>query len=912
MKISKNKTISSIMLILMLIATAMLTIPPLATAHTPAWQIPSYAFMSVTPNPVGVNQRIDIVMWRNQYPITANGAYGDRWHDYTIEITKPDGTKQTLGPFTSDPVGSGYTGYVPDQTGTYKFVFKAPAQTITGQPIPPGQTIDRIRGAAFVNDTFLEAVSDPVYLTVQTEQVIPYQETPVPTGYWTRPVHGANRNWYAVAASWLGGSAQDNGPTSNFAYGKGPETAHVLWTLPYYAGGTMDARFGSNTYYTGMSYERYWSSSSTMIMNGKLYFNDQTNPREGWTCVDLRSGIIDYFRNTTGPVVSGGSFSGTGSIPGQVLSFGQIYNYDSPNQHGGFAYLWSTSGYQGSGTWDMFDQFSGEYICSIDNVTQSITTASGGRVTVGARGSQVYGKDGSILYYQIVNMGSNSAPQYRLLVWNNTYAIWYKEVYNSNDYWMWRPNLNQTFNGANGFSLNVSIPDMTDAGSIMEVREDQYVIGGTKGKNNGTYVEKGQIWAINLDPNKGEIGDLLWNRTFAPPQTIYPDVVADTVLASYPYGLMAGPYVDPEDGIFLFTQPMTRQWWGYSLETGQLAWGPTASEPQWNFYGMTYNIYDGKLFSTGYGGILMAYDIKTGTQVWNWSSGAPGFENYYSGNAPLSFAAVCDGKIYLYSSEHSPNTPLRRDSFLWCVNASNGVLLWKIQCWANGLSIGDGYAVTLDSNDNQIYCYGVGPSQTTVTASPKVASQGQAVLIEGTVLDQSPGAKDTPAIADEDQEAWMEYIYQQRPMPNDVSGVSVHVTAIDPNGNYQDIGSAVSDVGGSFAISWTPPVEGLYQITATFEGSGAYGSSYATSHFVVGPQGSVVPVISPTEPSETAGPSTSSTPAPTQPTETAAPSPTGSVVPPTSAEPTATYIAIGAAVIVIVAAAAAVILKRKK
>jgi hypothetical protein len=918
MKTLNHKTKNSVLAASLTIAFVLAFVAslPIASAHTPSWQIPTFAFMSVTPNPVGVNQQVDIVMWISNVLPTASGAFGDRWQNFTITVIKPDSTTTKLGPFTSDPISSGYTKYTPDQTGTYKFVFSFPGQVLTGLPTQSGNPPT----SAYVNDTYLPGQSDPVYLTVQQQQIIPYQETPLPTGYWTRPVYGANRNWYGVAASWLGSAAQRVGPTNNFAYGTGPESAHVLWTMPYYSGGLMDARYGSNDYYTGYSYETYWSSSSTIIINGKLYFNDQTNPRGGWTCVDIRSGTIDYVKEPTGAISSGGaSFTPTGGYYTDALSFGQILNYDSPNQHGGFAYLWSTNGYQGSGTWDMFDQFSGAYICSIANVTQRIPTSSGGTVTVGATGTQAYGSDGSMCYYQLVNMGTTNSPDYRLLMWNTTQAIWWRgtmEKYRngdyssfpSNSYWMWRPNLNQTFDGTNGFVINASAPNLAGAGSIIQIREGDKIVGGTSGKNNGTSIEKGQLWAISLKP--GEEGKLLWNITFSPPPRIYTDLYSSTVSAAYPYGLMAGPYVDIEDGVFLFTQPMTRQWWGYSLSNGEQIWGPTASEPQWNFYGMSYNIYDGKLLSTGYGGVLMAYDVKTGVQLWNWSSGNVGFENYYSGNAPLSFAAICDNKIYLYSSEHSVNTPIRRDAFVWCVNATDGTLVWKIQCWAAGLAIGDGYGITLDGNDNQIYCYGVGPSQVTISTPDVAVSQGTSVVIKGTVTDQSPGAKGTPAIADADQEVWMEYLYQQRPMPTDVSGVPVHIVAIDPNGNYQDIGTAISDIGGSFAIAWTPPVEGLYQVTASFEGSAAYGSSYATTHFAVGPKESVAPIVTPTPtaPSETTTPTETSTP----PVQTVAPSPTGSVIPPNSANPTTTYIAIGAAVIIVIAAAAALILRRRK
>ena len=577
MSISNRKTQKAILSVILTLSfvTAFIAALPMASAHTPAWQIPTYAFMSVTPNPVGVNQHLDIVMWLSNVIPTASGAFGDRWQGYKITITKPDGTTATLGPFTSDPISSGYTGYTPDQTGTYKFVFSYPGQVLTGLPTQNGRPPTN----AYVNDTYLPSQSDPVYLTVTQAQIVPYAETPLPVSYWTQPVYGANRMWFGVAASWLGGGAfQRNGPTTNFQYGAGPGSAHVLWTLPYYSGGLMDARYGSNDYYSGYSYETYWSSSSTIIMNGKLYFNDQTNPRMGWTCVDLRKGTVDYFTNTTGPVtgVTTGGFGASGNLAYGALSFGQIYNYDSPNQHGGFAYLWSTTGYQGSGTWDMYDQFTGNYICSIANVTQRITTASGSSVTVGATGTQVLGNDGSICYYQMVNMGTTAAPQYRLLVWNSSQAIWWKgtmaqfraddySAFSGNAYWFWRPNFNATFDGTVGFYINETIPNMANAGSIMQVRDGQFIIGGTSGKNNGTFVQQGQLWCLNLDPSKGAIGSMLWNITFTPPATVYTDQYAGTVNAAYPYGLMTGPSVDPEDGVFVFSQPMTRQWWGYSL-----------------------------------------------------------------------------------------------------------------------------------------------------------------------------------------------------------------------------------------------------------------------------------------------------------------------------------------------------------
>lgn len=144
------------------------------------------------------------------------------------------------------------------------------------------------------------------------------------------------------------------------------------------------------------------------------------------------------------------------------------------------------------------------------------------------------------------------------------------------------------------------------------------------------------------------------------------------------------------------------------------------------------------------------------------------------------------------------------------------------------------------------------------------------------------------------------------PKPNDATGVKVHLTAIDPNGNFQDIGTATSDALGNFAISWIPPVPGLYNVKATFEGSNSYFGSEAGTAFII--TEAETPNIVPTQPpAETTAPPTT-----TIPPQSVSPSPTEAVQPPTSESPTTTYIAIGAAVVIVIAAAAALVLRKRK
>jgi outer membrane protein assembly factor BamB len=474
---------------------------------------------------------------------------------------------------------------------------------------------------------------------------------------------------------------------------------------------------------------------------------------------------------------------------------------------------------------------------------------------VSSRGTNVYGKEGSILYYNIDTTNN------RLTVWNSTKAS--EEGYSGmrNYYWCWRPFVNATFDGNNGFSLNVSIPEVS--GSIRAVREGEFIIGGTAGANNPDEQESGNLWCLSLEP--GQEGTLLWDRTFTPPYSVIPAIAGGSGFGAA--GMTMGT-VDPEDGVFFFEQKMTRERWCYSLETGEELW---KSEPEasMNYYGMSDSIYDGKLLSYGYSGELIAYDIPTGEALWTYTAEQEGYESPY-GNYPIGVSCIADGKVYLTSSEHSPTQPLWRGSRIRCIDVSNGEELWTINHWGMGMGAGsgvviaDGYLVGLNAYDNQIYCYGMGPSATKVTAAPKIVAKGSSVLIEGTVTDQSSGAKSRevmakspneegiPCISDEYMTEWMEYLYMDQGIPGDATGVEVTLDAIDPNGNFVHIDTVRSDMSGMFKKKWTPDTEGEYTIIATFEGSKSYWASYAETTIGVdpaaAPSGPIEP--EPTEPTE--------------------------------------------------------------
>jgi len=119
---------------------------------------------------------------------------------------------------------------------------------------------------------------------------------------------------------------------------------------------------------------------------------------------------------------------------------------------------------------------------------------------------------------------------------------------------------------------------------------------------------------------------------------------------------------------------------------------------------------------------------------------------------------------------------------------------------------------------------------------------GSSVLIDGTVMDVSPGTEDitlksrfskgVPAVSDESMSDWMLYVYKQFPRPEDVEGVNVTLHIQDPHGDYYSA-TVTSDRNGVFSHMWAPDIVGEYHVTAMFEGSNAYYPSQETTTFGV-------------------------------------------------------------------------------
>jgi hypothetical protein len=423
--------------------------------------------------------------------------------------------------------------------------------------------------------------------------------------------------------------------------------------------------------------------------------------------------------------------------------------------------------------------------------------------------------------------------------------------------WQWRPaaghfgasppyfysssaQYNNVHDGRNFFSLNVTIPSIigtpnnisNQTASIAAIKEGEYMVLIAQGFNNGTHSVPGFVLKLSLEP--GQEGRQISRQEFTAPNT-----EGGTEAAT-----LTGVY--PEEGIFVFHKLKTLQRFGYSMDTGKLVW-TSDPEVQFSYYGMSANYYNGTLLSYGYGD-----DIKTGNVNWVYSADSIGTESAYGGTYPIGVAVIGDGKLYTVTGEHSPTQPLMRGPNLRCIDATTGKEVWKILGFFGGMSptssniiMADGILVGLNYFDMQLYAFGRGPSAVTVDTQSDVAVLGHKVMVKGTVTDQSPAGerdtnnvmdtalKGTPAISDEDMQAWMEYLFMEQIKPENAKGVTITLNAIDPNGNYVSLGETTSDINGNWGCSFEPEVPGDYQIIATFAGSNAYGPSSSTTYLTV-------------------------------------------------------------------------------
>jgi outer membrane protein assembly factor BamB len=807
-KIEKNPKMLTIVLMLTLTISVFSAVIPLTGAQDIAYTKTTHAYIGATPNPVGVNQEVLLHVGITDYLYVVT----DGWEGLTVTVTKPDGTSDTLGPYRTDSTGGTGAVYVPTTVGTYTFQTHFPEQTYTWTTPP-------LFDPEFVGTVLYEqSDSEVLEVVVNEEQREWYIPSPTPSNYWTRPIDAQHRNWYTISGSWLEGSGRNGAfmPFNDYA----PETAHILWAKPFEAGGLAGGTTGEHAYDCGDAYEGKFLGS--VVIGGVLYYNKfEARPTtQEVVAVDLHTGETLWEKPLTTP-------------DGNVvrLSMAQQLYHDGFNYHAVFDFLWAieTAGsfFDPVNIWHAFDPFTGEWMYSMENVPE-----------MGIRFGASYtlrGPKGEILIYTIdLNNGW-------MALWNSTQVV-YGQIGAGMDQGSFRPYSN-IYDAMDGYMWNISFPTGLP-GTLRFITENKAYGNDVSGWSNIGDNPINQ-WCVSL-----ETGELLWENTWTPP----PGELSITVGAS-----------SEDCGIYVMTAKETREMWGFDLETGQEIWGPTDPMPYLGIYGINTMIaYDKVIVAARMAGTVNAYDCETGNLLWSYAAVDPLGEMLWGNQWPIQAHFVTDGKVYLGHSEHSPVDPKPRGAPFICLDVETGNVIWRADGlfrqsdWGGQAIIGDSIIATQDTYDQRIYAIGKGPSQLTLEAPLTGIQLGSNVVLRGTVMDISPGTEDAPiklrfpdgvpAVSDDSMSEWMKFVYKQFPQPMS-TGVPVKLEVIsDPNGNYYDIETTMTDSSGFYSVAWEPSVAGQYTILATFAGTEGYTSSYKMTSIVVDDAPTPAAPIEPEEP----------------------------------------------------------------
>jgi outer membrane protein assembly factor BamB len=840
--------------------TASMTLVPSASAHTPPWKITDVAHINAQPSPVGVGQPVTIIFWAAQPLPNAALTNNIRKTNYTLTITAPDGTVVLNQDYNNipNPGGEQAVEFFPDVVGTYTatFTFKGmtyPSYNEIISTVPlPRSLIDPYTGDIYLPQT------ESVNFTVQQEQLT-YISNPLPTEYWTRPIENQNVDWYIIASNWLGGNdgASFGGHTLEAVNAPGinvyqpigtvPLSGHILWTQPQEFGGLVGSNTPINngtTYYSGDSYEPRFANP--IIISGRLYFKQalgHAGNTGDYVCLDLKTGEVLW----------------TNTDPSFNPTWGQTLAYSDPNEAGSHgAYLFQAVGR----TWRAYDAFTGKPVFNITNVPSGFTA---------------FDRMGSMLIY-VINYNTTSKTGW-VAEWNSTLLI--QNPYN--------PSAQVRVNGqqydGNGYTYqgnfispytwNVTITDNLD-GLVLNTASNTGVAVGGPSINAvvpedilfGTSSNLGQatgnqytpnpftMWAINLNPHNGNIGQVMWVRNYTAPVPMEGNSNLGSLTERF-------ASLDQINRVVMFAIDETGMFIGYSATTGEQLWETDfeyVNDAQFfstaSGSGMRPVTAYGHLFNAGYGGEVLCYDTTNGNIIWRFGAGGEGNTteaglNTPWGHLPTNINVICDGVVIASSFEHGNGalSPYYRGERIWALNATTGEQIWTIQFQTPndggpGYPIGalaDGQFVEYNYYDNQLYDFGRGPSQTTVNAPNLGVTTATPITITGTVMDVSAGTKQNeqatrfpngvPVASDASESQWMEYVYMQKARPADFTGVPVTFSVLDSNGNYRQIGTTTTNAFGTYGFTWTPDIPGNFTVIATFAGTNAYYGSSAQTYF---------------------------------------------------------------------------------
>jgi outer membrane protein assembly factor BamB len=557
----------------------------------------------------------------------------------------------------------------------------------------------------------------------------------------------------------------------------------------------------------GDAYEGKWNSR--IIIDGILIYTHRTSERPlYYTALDVRTGEELWTKMF---------------MDNRSIGFAQNLKWDGYNHHAVYPYIWITV----SNTWYAFDPETADLRFTVENVPSGTTLFDEMgwiyRVNLDYRNGEGYIWSMADL---ITDFGASSSNPG---TWDPG-RTWYR-VYDAEE----MEDGNLTEEAQRAYIAEFEIPNDP------RLNNQRAIAFGDRAF--GLQYSQTEIitWAISLEP--GHEGELLFRKTWEAP-------------AWWEEGGVQIEFntVSLADGAAIFWVHDTLQYYCFSTENGEYMWGPAEPEYYMNYYGWTELgerppfIYNGKLYSSGAGGVIYCYDLTDGTVLWSYAADDPYQEYLFANNWWQFFWYITDGKLYSAHMEHSAIEPMPRVAPFLCLDAETGDIVWRADGlfrstrWGAGGIIGDSVMVSFDTYDNRLYGVGKGPSALTVEMTTDVTTQGNSIMVKGKVTDVSPGTEDiklrlrfpngVPAVADESMSQWMLYVYKQFACPTDVKGVDVFVKILDPNGDYYSA-TVTADGSGAFSMAWAPQIVGMYQVTVLFQGSKSYYPSWATTSFVV-------------------------------------------------------------------------------
>ena len=786
----------------------------LQSGATPTITMDTVAFLSVSPSPIGVGQTALVNMWTTP-PISPNRFQSG----YYVDIIRPDGTTETVGPMDSYPAdATAWFQFIPDQTGTYQFKFRFTGEYwpngtyLIGRLVPAGSS----SAAYYLDSAYYKAASTNWQnLTVQSDLVSSWPVAALPTGYWTRPANVMNREWASILGNYppygiVGGGSSWPADTntyithSNFVpYVQGPNTCHIEYKQLMADAGIIGGSAGPYSLGGG-------AGTPSVIYNGRCY-QTMTVPINGIptscaVCWDLQTGKQYYAIPTTS--------STPGALGGITPN---IISYTPPGSSG--AAVAGEVGAEASGTYSvsLISIASDGSFYKINPWTGAVSfnmsstgyKAMSPQLMGGIQGSNAYTgfyKDPYVLSVQTITTGSVSV--YRLINWTTAGTT---------------TNFTQRIMG--NVSLPFAVP--TYPGGILGYNtfvvdpETNIMVWMAGIAPLGVGVYHG-TWMMAVDMTTGS---LLWNRTYTD-MTRYSTACfgADHGIAIC---LMEGGYYA-----------------GFSEKNGDVVWKTQLMDYPWgsdSFGGYQYISAYGMFYRCSYDGIY-AFNWTNGNIVWHYVDPAVPFETPYTdvnGSQCYSFNGggfAADGKLYTYNTEHTPTYPLTRGWGLMALNITNGERVWRIEFSGSPGEISDGYLVAGNGYDGKMYVFGKGQSATTLSAPQTAATVGQSIILTGTVLDQSPAQPGTACVSADSMTTWMQYLHMQQSITGlwgneTITGVPVSLDAVDPNGNFVHIATVTTDgTTGTYGYTWTPSTAGDYKVMATFAGDDSYGNSWATSY----------------------------------------------------------------------------------